>query len=254
MPTEDELIKIIRKLKPFSTPYTINKMVKEEIATMKGLINEETALFIIAKKLGWNEFEHSRKNKVKKMTEKKYKTKEDNEKDNRSLKFNGETVFMIMVVLKPKATKMVDFGDGEKEVLDGQYIVYNPADKLIAFIWKNKINPSWIEQRKYTLLTWDDFKDGPTAYQWIVPDPPKTDRNGQPYPTFEEDYETHLKDNIQLITKDSVDDAPVCKALLKDVLKFIDELSDDDKLMALMKKYYTAEVAGMFEKAYDVVK
>ncbi len=58
MPSEEELINILQK--SGLSKADINGKVKEQIEKMKGLINEETALFIIVKELGLDTNEHTK--------------------------------------------------------------------------------------------------------------------------------------------------------------------------------------------------
>ena len=172
------------------------------------------------------------------MSDKKYPTPAELYKSNYRAKMNmnPDTKFMIMIVMQEGETKEVFWKNGKPTEIDpqdgtksktqliGKYLVYNPDDDLISFVWKSDLSPPWIEQLQYTILTWDNFKETktPLHQQWIKPDAPKEGRD-----PFSIVYEDKLLLEIEAISKGNKASLGKFKSAVKLILDAIDAYDAD---------------------------
>lgn len=123
-----------------------------------------------------------------KMTEEEIKVKKNaNFKRNKTLKFDSDTIFMVMLVEdKPLVQKPAKDGKGTYMSLDGWYLIYNPDDDLVSFFqkWMLKHNKAKDEYVQYTLVRYEDFKDSfdPMYQEWQEP------RKSDEYPPTADEY------------------------------------------------------------------
>ena len=126
--------------------------------------------------------------------DRKYKTPQENFTDNRSKKFDQNTLFMVTYVDSPNKTSTNQWG---KTQLDGYYIIWNPADRQHAFVQKWMLS-GLTEKVRGDILKWDDFKTGkvndykPIYLEWKNPTP---DKDGNMYDD-QKFYDEHLSQGL----------------------------------------------------------
>lgn len=128
-----------------------------------------------------------------KMTKAEIKKRRDaNFKKNKRLKFDTETIFMILMVDDKASVEKTGKDGGTYTSLQGYYLLYNPVDDKVSFFqkWMLKHNKAKDERERYSLVHYDEIKTeyDPMYQEWQVPN------DSEDYPsaetTFEAEYDT----------------------------------------------------------------